>query len=232
MVGKDLIGSRRLSEGRGYTSKTARSRVVDKSIVAGIEDGLSAVMHRFRDSFLGEGINLSEDRVPLRNRPDFASPLVTVFGHTYGLRLVAGRKHSRGAAGPPAIEASVNVYDDEFQIDRFKKDLGHTYEWDQVSRIIANFAMPEDEASIGKDAKQLASLFSFDSDTDVELVEKEREIASVVTGRLVDTILKVRYALEKSQLERCRDRALLVSAVYLYCLRPFAAAYRMSLTTD
>jgi hypothetical protein len=180
-------------------------------------------MHRFRDSFLGEGINLSEDRVPLRNRPEFTTPLITVFGHTYGLRLAAGR---------PAIEASVNVYDDEFQIERFTKDLANTYEWSQVSRIIANFATPEDEAAIGKDAKQLASLFSFDADTDVELVEKEKKTASVVTGRLVDTILKVRYGLEKSQLERCRDRALFVSAAYLYCLRPFAAAYRKSLTTD
>lgn len=191
-----------------------------------LEDGLTAVMHRFRDSFLGEGIHLSEDKVPFRERPDFPTPLVTVLGHTYGLRLSPG-----STSGLPSIEASVNVYDDEFQLERFKEDLREIYEWSHLTRIIENFATPEDEVAIGKDPEQIASLFHLDIETDVDVVEKEKKTASVVTGRLIDRILRVRYRLEKSQLERLRNRALFVPAVYLYCLRPFAAAYRKSLTT-
>lgn len=201
--------------------------MVDKSILDGLEDGLAVVMHRFRDSFLGEGIHLSGDKVPLRERADFATPLVTVLGHTYGLRLAAAPNESL-----PAVEASVNVYDDEFQLGRFKDVLSDIYEWSRVSRIIANFATPADELALGKDPKRIQSLFHLDIDTGVEVVEKEKKTASVVTGRFVDRILHVRYGLETSQLERLRDRDLFVSGVYLYCLRPFAAAYRKSLTTS
>ncbi len=188
-------------------------------------------MHRFRDSFLGEGIRLSEDKVSLRERADFATPLVTVLGHTYGMRLAPGPNDSGETERLPVIEASVNVYDDEFQLGRFKDDLREIYDWSHVSRIIENFQTPEDETAIGGDPEQLLeSLFHLDVDTDVDVVEKEKKTASIVTGRLVDRILRVRYRLQEGQSDRLRNQDLFVSAVYLYCLRPFAGAYRKSLT--
>lgn len=194
------------------------------------QQGLVTVMHRFRDSFLYEGVHFSEDKVPFRTRPDFAAPLVTVLGHTYGLRLV-GRAGEPKPSAVSAIEASVNVYDDEFRLERFQEDLRDIYAWSHVSRIIENFATPEDDAVIGEDRSALESFFDLDVDRDVEVVEKDKKTASNVTGRLVDTILKVRYPLVEDRFERLRDGALFVPAVYLYCLRPFAAAYRQSLAS-
>lgn len=176
-------------------------------------------MHRFHDSFLSEGVNLGEDNVRFRERSDFPTPLVTVLGHTYGLRLVPG----------PFVEASVNVYDDEFELHRFKEDLSDLYAWSHVSRIIANFAIPEDDRTLGGDHEQLASLFRLDAENDVEVVEKSKAVASAVTGRRVDRVLQVRYELDESRLEPPAKGDLFVSGVYLYCLRPFAAAYRKSL---
>lgn len=176
-------------------------------------------MRRFYDSFLGEGVNLGAEKVRFRERPDFPTPLVTVLGHTYGLRLGDG----------PSIETSVNVYDDEFELHRFKGDLSGTYEWSRVGRIIANFATPEDESVLGGDHEQLASLFRLDAERDVAVVEKSKAVASVVTGRLVDRVLQVRYGLDDSRLDPEAGSGLFVSGAYLYCLRPFAAAYRKSL---
>lgn len=183
-------------------------------------------MRRFYDSFLGEDINLGEDKVRFRERPDFSAPLVTVLGHTYGLRLLAGSDNSNGCL----VETSVNVYDDEFELDQFKQGLNDIYEWSHVSRIIANFATPEDETAMGGSAERLAALFRLDAERDVEVVEKSKKTASVVTGRLVDRVLQVRYGLVESELARPADLNLFSSGVYLYCVRPFAAAYRKSLT--
>lgn len=183
-------------------------------------------MRRFHDSFLGEGINLGVDKVRFRERADFPTPLVTVLGHTYGLRLLAGSDDPSGCF----VEASVNVYDDEFELGDFIRDLSDIYTWSHVSRIIANFATPEDETAMGGDAERLAALFRLDAERNVEVVEKSKNTASVVTGRLVDRVLQVRYRLDESQLARPVDRNLFPSGVYLYCVRPFAAAYRKSLT--
>lgn len=184
-------------------------------------------MRRFYESFLGEGINLGEDKVRFRERADFPTPLVTVLGHTYGLRLLAGSDDPSGCF----VEASVNVYDDEFELAPFKQGLSDVYRWSHVSRIIANFATPEDEIAMGGDPERLAALFRLDAEHNVEVVEKSKKTASVVTGRLLDRVLQVRYGFDESQLARPADRNLFSTGVYLYCIRPFAAAYRKSLTT-
>ena len=67
-----------------------------------IDDVLINVMHRYRNFFLGPGINMDEYSVPLRSRPDFVAPLVTVMGYTFGLKsLKIGSDHY--------IEVSGNV---------------------------------------------------------------------------------------------------------------------------
>ncbi|HSF18294.1 MAG TPA: hypothetical protein VLK65_22350 [Vicinamibacteria bacterium] len=195
---------------------------MNESLQVELERGLTAAMKRFHGSFLGDGVRFGENKVQFRGRPDFGTPLVTVLGHTYGLRLVPG----------PFVEASVNVYDDEFELNRFKDDLRGIYAWSHVSRIIANFAGPEDERILGGDTKQLASLFRLDAGSDVEVVEKRKAVASIVSGRLVDRVLLVRYGLDENQLGDSSKNGLFVSGAYLYCLRPFAAAYRKSLATS
>lgn len=194
---------------------------MNESVKVELERGLTTVMNRFHDSFLSEGVHLDEDKVRFRDRADFPTPLVTVLGHTYGLRLVGA-----------AVEASVNVYDDEFELHRFKEDLSGIYEWSHVSRIIANFSTPEDENALGGDHEQLASMFRLDAANDVEVVEKSKAVASVVTGRHVDRVLQVRYGLDETKVDPSNHPERFVSGVYLYCLRPFAAAYRKSLTTS
>lgn len=200
---------------------------MNSSLQGELQSGLASVMRRFHDSFLGEGINLGEDKVRFRERADFPTPLVTVLGHTYGLRLLAA-----GSDDPSGcyVEASVNVYDDEFELGQFKRDLGDIYDWGHVSRIIANFATPEDEVAMGGDPERLAALFRLDAERGVEVADKSKKTASIVTGRLVDRVLQVRYGLDESQLGRPADQDLFASGAYLYCVRPFAAAYRKSLT--
>lgn len=219
---KSVAGSKRLEHSR-YTRKQFKEslEIVDELLQGELERGLTAVMNRFHDSFLGEGIHLAEDKVRRRERPDFETPLVTVLGHTYGLRIVPG----------PFVEASVNVYDDEFELDRFKEVLSDIYVWSHVSRIIANFATPEDERILGSDPERLASLFRVDTESHIEVVEKSKAVPSVVTGRLVDRVLQLRYGLDENRLDESSKNGLFVSGAYLYCLRPFAAAYRKSLTT-
>jgi len=205
---------------------------MDEQTAHKLDATLTDVMDRFRRSFLGEVVDLGEDHVQLRKRPDFVAPLVTVLGHTYGVRLILGGDGSQRERDP-AVEVSVNVYDDEFELDRFKTQLTEIYEWDNVLKFIENFTTPDDNAVLKYGLKHLMSNVLFRVDRDVDVVEKEKETPSKITGRLVDTVLSVRYWLESAYVERLvEDRALFVSWVYLYCLRPFGAAYRKSLATD
>jgi len=205
---------------------------MDEQTVRTLDDALAEVMDRFRRSFLGEVVDLGEGNVQFRKRPDFAAPLVTVLGHTYGARLILGGDDSQEERDP-AVEVSVNVYDDEFELGRFKTMLTEIYQWDNVLRFIENFTTPDDNRVLQYGLKHLMSDVLFRVDRDVDVVEKKKATPSKVTGRLVDTVLSVRYWLESAYVERLvEDRALFVSWVYLYCLRPFCAAYRKSLATD
>ena len=205
---------------------------MDEQAVRKLDDALAEVMERFRRSFLGDVIDLGEGNVLFRKRPDFAAPLVTVLGHTYGVRLILDDDASPSERDP-AVEVSVNVYDDEFELGRFKEKLTEIYQWETVLKFIENFTTPDDNGVLQYGLKHLMSDVLFRVDRDVEVVEKEKKTPSKVTGRLVDTVLRLRYWLESDYVDRLvEDRALFVSWVYLYCLRPFGAAYRKSLAID
>ncbi len=196
--------------------------------LARLNEALTEVMNRFRNFFIGPGVNMREEAVPFRQRDDFEAPLVTVLGHTYGVRLLP--------VTPPdawAVEVSVNVYSDEFQLERFKKRLADEYRPDRVRQTIRNFMTIRDEAYLDQeqDPYVFATFFEFDLDRDLLLIRKEKKTASKVTGKMIDTILQLRYRIKPEALTRfLEDPKLFASAVYLYCLRVFTVAYRKSLT--
>ncbi len=73
--------------------------------------------------------------------------------------------------------------------------------------------------------------FEFDLEQDLGIFTKEKKTASKVTGKLVDTILRMRYWILPNALPLFEeDIKLFESVVYLYCLRIFTMAYRRSLT--
>jgi len=190
-----------------------------------LTESLDKVMHRFQDFFLGVGLNVGEKNVALRERDDFAAPLVTVFGHTYGVRLTDDT--------PFAIEASANVYDDEFSLDRFRTKLLTTYELSNLDPIVQNFHLPEEDGDLFTETKELADLFQPLSPSAIDLRQKKKENPSKITGRLEDSVLSVRFDLTDEARKRFEaDEPYFRSAVYLYCLRPFAAAYHQSLRID
>lgn len=205
---------------------------MDDQIVQGLNATLTEVMNRFRDFFVGPGMNMPEEHVTLRHRADFDAPLVTVMGHTYGLRLVFEEEKGKGEHPHIAVEVSVNVYDDEFSLPRFANKMTETYDPTRLGRTIENFMTPDDLVHIRKHGESpFASFFSFQLDRDLQLVQKEKTRASTVTGRFVDTILKLRYWIKTKEIKLlARDRDLSLTIVYLLCLRPFAAAYHESLT--
>lgn len=216
---------------RSHRGSLAEADVEEQS-ARQLDKALTDVMHRFRGSFLGEVVDLGESSVPFRQRTDFVAPLVTVLGHTYGMRLIVEGDGSPGEP-VPAVEVSVNVYDDEFELDRFKAHLVEIYRWGNVLKLMENFSTPDDNAVLQHGLRLLTSVLFFHVDRDVDVVEKRKETPSNVTGRLVDTVLRVRYQLDAVYLNRLiEERALFVSWMYLYCLRPFCAAYRKSLTID
>jgi hypothetical protein len=196
-----------------------------------LETALADVMHRFRDYFIGPGVNMAEDHVPLRKRGDFGAPLVTVLGHTYGLRLVSEPGRRKASQAGLAVEVSANVYADEFDLDDTKAKLATAYQPGSFEPIVANFLTPEDEACLGKAGPEaLASFFSFDVEHDLVLLEKTKSAASKVTGRYVDMILTMKYWIAPTKLSRLtKSPRLFASCVYLYCLRVFMAACRASL---
>jgi len=194
-----------------------------------LNEALTEVMNRFRNFFIGPGVNMREEAVPFRQREEFVAPLVTVMGHTYGVRLLADENPD----APPILEVSVNVYSDEFQPERFKQRLMEEYRPERVVQTIQNFMTVRDEAYVQKSKNPLlfASFFDLDFDRDLRIVRKEKKTASKVTGKMVDTILQVYYHIRPEALKLfVEDPKLFASAVYLYCLRVFTLAYRKSLT--
>ncbi len=194
-------------------------------------DALNDVMVRFRSFFLE---HLDQDHVPFRHRDDFAAPLVTVMGYTYGIRLVDGDEGAGEGGARLAVEVSANVYDDEFELDRFRSRMKEAHHPAMVRRTVENFMVPEDEPYIEKEGPlSFPELFTYDLSNDLQLVEKHKDIPSSVTGRLIDSVLVMNYWLRPDKLEQLsRDLRLFSSAVHLYCLRSFVLAYHKSVTSD
>jgi hypothetical protein len=196
-----------------------------------LDGALNDVMRRFRDYFLGPGVNMAEEQVPLRTRDDFPAPLVTVLGHTYGVRLTSEEGRPRRSQSDLAVEVSANVYADEFDLEEARRKLAEAYQPGCFEEIVTNFLTPEDEECLGTSRPQVfASFFSFDLEQDLGLVEKTKHSASKVTGRYVDLILTMKYWIEPAKMARLTKKPELFGAsVYLYCLRVFMAACRASL---
>jgi hypothetical protein len=190
-----------------------------------MEDALGEVMTRFRDFFLQ---HMSEDHVPFRQRDDFAAPLVTVMGHTYGTRIVPGESTRY------AVEISANVYDDEFDLERFETRIEAAHQPERVKKTVENFVSADDPDYVAKEGFEIfPALFSCDYEDDLELDRKDKKSASKVTGKLVDTVLTLKYWIQPDQLARlAEDPVLFKAAVYFYCLRTFVLAYHESLISD
>jgi hypothetical protein len=190
-----------------------------------LEDALGDVMTRFRDFFLQ---HMNEDHVPFRHRDDFVAPLVTVMGHTYGARIVPGDSNEF------AVEISANVYDDEFDLERFETRIEAAHQPERVKKTVENFMSPDDPDYVAKKGyKKFPALFSCNYESDLELDRKDKKSASKVTGKLVDTVLTLKYWVDPEQLAHlAEDLVLFKSAVYFYCLRTFVLAYHESLISD
>lgn len=203
---------------------------MDEVVIKGLNEGLRDVMTRFRACFLQ---HMSEDHVPFRKREDFVAPLVTVMGHTYGLRVVANGD-ATGGQTDCAVEVSANVYDDEFELERFESTIEEAHEPERLKKTIGNFLAPEDPDYVRKEGHELfPSFFSCDFHRDLDLSRKDKKTPSRVTGRLVDTVLTMKYWILPDQIERLSsDPMLFKSAVYFYCLRSFVLAYHASLLSD
>jgi hypothetical protein len=186
-------------------------------------EAITEVMTRFRDFFTD---HMDQDHVPFRRRDDFETPLVTVMGYTFGIRLLAEE-------ATLAVEVSSNVYDDEFDLDRFRSTMEESLEPDVVQRTIENFMSPEEETLLGGTGTEtFTGLFTYNLETDIALIEKEKQTASQVTGRFVDKILTMKFWIGSEGVENLSlDLRLFKSAVYLFCLRTFVLAYHKSLST-
>ena len=185
-------------------------------------------MQRFRDFFIEQGVD--PEGVPLRRRDEFAAPLVTLRGYTYGIRWI---EEETPGGKRVSVEVSANVYSGEFDMEHFRKGLAESYRTEKAERPMRNFMTAEDEALIGGSPLLLASFFALDFDRDLELVEKHKTTASEVTGQLRDTILRMRYWIRPEKIGALtRKRDLFGTAVYLYCLRIFVLAYHKTLTAD
>lgn len=200
-----------------------------------LNEALAEVMNRFRNYFIGPGVNMREENVPFRHRDDFHAPLVTVMGHTYGVRIIQEEtkgKSKKKKQPQIGVEVSVNVYSNEFQLERFKKKLAEEYRPDKIERTIKNFMTPRDEIyTKEKGPLVFSEYFTYDLDRDLLIFKKEKKTESRITGLLIDTILAMRYWIRPEFVDLLLDDPkLFASAVYLYCLRIFTIAYRKSLT--
>ena len=196
----------------------------EDSVSEKIDDVLVKVMHRYRNFFLGPGINMDEYSVPLRNRPDFTAPLVTVMGYTFGLK-------SQKIENDYYIEVSGNVYASGFSLDRFKERMKTEISPKTAGQIMKNFAEDQDLAFVdGGDLTELAAYFDFSLEDDIQIATKRKKEESKVTKKMEDVILQQRFKIRKkhlSELLKAPDK--FASAVYLYILRLFVSAYRKSL---
>ena len=189
-----------------------------------IDDVLIKVMHRYRNFFLGPGINMDEYSVPLRNRPDFVAPLVTVMGYTFGLKaLKIDSDHY--------IEVSGNVYAPGFNLDRFRERIKAELSIKNAANIMKNFAEDKDYKFVSDgELLEFADYFDFSPEEDTLLVTKTKKEESKVTKKMEDLILQQRFRIKKKYLnELLKTPDKFASGVYLYCLRLFVSAYRKSL---
>ena len=189
-----------------------------------IDDVLIKVMHRYRNFFLGPGINMDEYSVPLRNRPDFVAPLVTVMGYTFGLK-------SLKVETDLYIEVSGNVYSPGFNVDRFREKIKGDLNQKNAANIMKNFAEDNDYKFVSDgELLEFADYFDFSPEEDISLATKKKKEESKVTKKMEDLILQQRFRIKKKHLnDLIKNPDKFASAVYLYCLRLFVSAYRKSL---
>lgn len=194
------------------------------SVSEKIDEVLVQVMRRYREFFLGPGINMDEYSVPLRIRPDFTAPLVTVMGYTFGLKsLMIEEDHY--------IEVSGNVYSSGFSIERFRERIKDELSKQVASGIMKNFAVEKDYEQMGDgNFYEYAQYFEFSPENDIQIATKKKKEESKVTKKMEDVILQQRLKIKKKGLtELQKSPEKFASAVYLYCLRLFVSAYRKSL---
>jgi hypothetical protein len=196
----------------------------EDSVSEKVDDVLVKVMHRYRNFFLGPGINMDEYSVPLRNRPDFVAPLVTVMGYTFGLK-------SYQSEGDVFIEVSGNVYSSGFNLERFRDRIREELSSSVAPGIMKNFAEDSDYQHVpDSNLYKYADLFEFSPEEDVSIATKKKKEESKVTKKMEDVILQLRFRVKKSKLsDLLKNTDKLASAIYLYCLRLFVSAYRKSL---
>lgn len=197
----------------------------DDSVSEKLDEILVQVMHRYRGFFLGPGINMDEYSVPLRQRPDFVAPLVTVMGYTFGLKSLV-------VDGDYYIEVSGNVYASGFNLERFRERIKEELNPKTAAEVMKNFADEKDYANLDdkKELAKLADYFEFSPDEDIQIATKKKKEESKVTKKMEDVILQQRFRIKKkhlSEIQKAPER--FASAVYLYCLRLFVSAYRKSL---
>lgn len=189
-----------------------------------INDALIEVMNRYRNFFLGPGVNLDPANVPFREREDFYAPLVTALGHTYGLRAYEN-------SNTCIIEVSVNVYGDEFNFSKYKAKLAEEFAEENARKVMKNFLSEKDETLLkGTDPYSLSKYFHKASPDDAEIITKQKKSQSKITGMMIDKILLQRFRLNNESLdELIENPSILSAAIYLFCLRLFVSAYRKSL---
>ena len=165
-----------------------------------IDDVLIKVMHRYRNFFLGPGINMDEYSVPLRNRPDFVAPLVTVMGYTFGLKaLKIDTDHY--------IEVSGNVYAPGFNLDRFRERIKAELNSKNAANIMKNFAEDKDYKFVSDgELLEFADYFDFSPEEDTLLVTKTKKEESKVTKKMEDLILQQRFRIKKKYLKQRKNQ--------------------------
>jgi hypothetical protein len=196
----------------------------EDSVSEKIDEVLVQVMHRYRNFFLGPGINMDEYSVPLRHRPDFVAPLVTVMGYTFGLK---GYQTDNDVF----IEVSGNVYSSGFNVERFRERIRDELSSSVATGIMKNFAEdPDYQHATDGNLYKFADFFEFSADQDIQIATKKKKEESKVTKKMEDVILQQRFRIKKKYLpDLLKHPEKLASAIYLYCLRLFVSAYRKSL---
>jgi len=175
-----------LPESSGGSSVEKKDSLLEK-----IDEVLVGVMHRYRNFFLGPGINMDEYSVPLRTRPDFVAPLVTVMGYTFGLK-------SLKEEGDYFIEVSGNVYASGFNLDRFRGRIKEELSPQVATEIMQNFADDPDYTHVKKrNLYELADYFEFSPDQDIHIATKKKKEESKVTKKMEDVILQQRFRIKK-----------------------------------
>jgi hypothetical protein len=196
----------------------------EDSVSEKIDEVLVQVMYRYRNFFLGPGINMDEYSVPLRNRPDFVAPLVTVMGYTFGLK-------SYQTDNDVFIEVSGNVYSSGFNVERFRERIRDELSSSVATGIMKNFAEDLDyQHAPDGNLYKFADFFDFSPHDDIQIATKKKKEESKVTKKMEDVILQQRFRIKKKYLsDLLKNPEKLASAIYLYCLRLFVSAYRKNL---